>query len=132
MKVKLLKRLRKESKRCINISPCGFDKSYEQCFSHLSTEVQIRAFCASKLFKKYESDEDHATIDDVSFVYGIIEDGVFSCCWVGICRLDKAKKVLNIIRGEFILQEVERLKKERLFNSNKKEYEKFKKYLKGL
>jgi len=134
MKTRLLKKLRKEVKRYIYLYPCGFDKSYEQCFSHLETEVKIRAFGGSKLLKKYEYEEDHATIDGVSFVYGItnIENGLLSCCWVGTCRLDKAKKILKTLRQEYILQECERMRKERLFNSNKKEYENFKKYIESL
>ena len=63
----------------------------------------------------------------------LVEAGVtLSWGWLGTCRLNKAKKILKTIRQEYILQECERIRKERLFKNNKKEYENFKKYIESL
>lgn len=133
MKTRLLKKLRKEAKRYIHLYPCGFEESYNQRFSHDSTPVKIGVSCNSceeGVMKKYITYKDYVEVDGVIFTYGIL--GGFSWGWSGECRLDEAKKILRKLRQEYILQEVERLKDERLFNDNEKEYEKFKKYIYSL
>ena len=130
MKTRLLKKLRKESKRYIHLYPCGFEESYNQCFSHSSTDVEIHVVCDDLVIKKYETIHDYATIDGVNFVYCALN--TLSWGWSGTCRLDKAKKILKTIRREYILQECERIRKEHLFKNSKKEYENFKKYIESL
>lgn len=129
MKVRLLKKLRKEAKKYIYLYPCEFKESYDQCFSYVSTPVEIQVSCEAKLMKKYKISEDYAMVDGVEFTSMFL--GI-SWVWCGECRLDEAKKILRKLRREYILQEVERLKDERLFNNNEKEYEKFKKYITSL
>lgn len=131
MKTRLLRKLRKEAKRYIHLYPCGFDESYNQCFSHLSTDVEIQMTCDRNDFiKKYETKDYHATIGGVDFLYCGLN--LFSWGWSGTCRLDKAKKILKTLRQEYILQECERIRKERLFKNNEKEYMNFKKYILSL
>lgn len=131
MKTRLLKRLRKEAKRHIYLYPCDFEKSYNQCFSHSSTDVEIQIGCAGNdVIKKYETKDYHATVDGVDFFYCGLN--LLSWGWSGTCRLDKAKKILKTLRQEYILQECERIRKERLFKNNEKEYRNFKKYLESL
>ncbi len=132
MKTRLLKKLRKDAKRYIYLYPCGFEKSYNQCFSHYSTPVEIHVACTKELMKKYKTDKDYIEVDGVEFIYMVLCGVVLSWGWSGKCRLDKAKKILRKLRREYILQEVERLRDERLFKNNKKEYEKFKKYIESL
>lgn len=132
MKTRLLKKLRKDAKRYIHLYPCGFEESYNQCFSHSSTDVEIHIVCVEHVIKKYETKHDYATIDGVNFVYCVLNGVALSWGWSGTCRLDKAKKILKTIRREYILQECERIRKKRLFKNNKKEYENFKKYLESL
>lgn len=129
MKTRLLKKLRKEAKRYIHLYPCGFEESYNQCFSHDSTTVRIRVACENELMKKYMTHKDYAEVDGVEFT-SMFSD--LSWVWCGECRLDEAKKILGKLRREYIIQEVERLKDERLFKNNEKEYEKFKKYIASL
>ena len=136
MKTRLLKKLRKEAKRYIRLEPCGFEESYDQCFSHYSTPVKIcvscLAFCMEEAMKKYMTYKDMAEVDGVDFTYGILSGVVLSWGWFGVCRLDKAKTILKKLRREYILQKVECLKGERRFKNNEKEYEKFKKYIYSL
>lgn len=132
MKTRLLKKLRKEAKRYIHLYPCGFEESYNQCFSHSLTDVEIHMVCVgNNVIKKCETkdyhEDYHVIIDGVDFFYCIVN--ALSWGWSGRCRLDKAKKILNTLRHEYILQECERIRKERLFKNNKKEYRNFKKYL---
>jgi hypothetical protein len=82
--------------------------------------------------EKYEKIKDYAEVDGVVFIYMILSGAVLSWGWSGECRLDKAKKILKTLRQEYILQECERIRKERLFKNNKKEYENFKKYIESL
>lgn len=128
MKTRLLKKLRKEAKRYIHLEPCGFEESYNQCFSHDSTSVTICVGYDNELMEKYRTHKDYAEVDGVEFT-SIFN---FSWGWCGVCRLDKAKKILRKLRQEYILQEIERLKDERLFKNNEKEYENFKKYIASL
>lgn len=132
MKTRLLKKLRKDAKRYIHLYPCGFEESYRKQFSHSSTDVEIHIVCADDVIIKYETKHDYATIDGVDFVYCVLGGVVLSWGWFGTCRLDKAKKILKTLRQEYILQECERIRKERLFKNNKKEYMNFKKYILSL
>lgn len=132
MKTRLLKKLRKDAKRYINLYPCGFEESYNQCFSHDSTPVKIHVVCTGKLMKKYENNKDYAEVDGVEFIYMVLSGVVLSWGWSGECRLNKAKKILKTLRREYILQECEHIRKERLFKNNEKEYENFKKYIESL
>lgn len=133
MKTRLLKKLRKEAKRYIYLSSCGFEESYNQCFSHDTTQVEIRVSSAEKpldlLMEKYMTHKDYAEVDGVEFTYTIFG---LSWGWCGECKLNEAKKILGKLRREYIFQEVKRLRDERWFNDNKKEYEKFKKYIASL
>ena len=129
MKTRLLKMLRKNAKRYIHLYPCGFEDSYNQCFSHDSTIVEIHVVCTNELMEKYENNKDYAEVDGVEFIYMVLN---LSCGWSGECRLDKAKKILKTLRQEYILQECERIRKERLFKNNEKEYRNFKKYILSL
>jgi hypothetical protein len=129
MKTRLLKKLRKEAKRYIHLSPCGFEESY----NHDTTQVEIRVSSAEKpldfLMEKYMTHKDYLEVDGVEFtsmIFGL------SWGWCGECKLNEAKKILRKLRREYILQEVKRLRDERWFNDNKKEYEKFKKYIASL
>jgi len=135
MKTKLLKKLRKEAKRYIHLYPFGFEESYRKRFSHSLTDVEIHMVCVGnnviKKFKTKDYHEDyHVVIDGVDFFYCVVN--ALSWGWLGTCRLDKAKKILRKLRREYILQEVERLRTERRFKNNKKEYENFKKYIESL
>ena len=133
MKTRLLKKLRKEAKRYIYLYPCGFEESYGKRFSHSSTDVEIHVRDeADSVIRECETKHDYATIDGVDFVYLVLNGVALSWGWSGTCRLDKAKKILKTLRQEYILQECERIRKERLFKNNKKEYENFKKYLESL
>ena len=132
MKIKLLKKLRKDAKRYIHLYPCGFEESYNQCFSHDSTPVEIHVVCTGELMKKHETNKGYVEVDGVEFVYAVLNGVVLSWGWSGTCRLNKAKKILKTLRQEYILQECERIRKERLFKNNKKEYENFKKYIYSL
>lgn len=133
MKTKLLKNLKKDAKRYIHLYPCGFEESYRKLFSHFSTDVEIRVYDkADSVIRKCETKHDYVTIDGVDFVYCVLNGVVLSWGWSGTCRLDKAKKILKALRREYILEECERIRKERLFKNNKKEYENFKKYIESL
>ena len=132
MKTKLLKKLREDAKRYIYLCPCGFEESYNQHFSHDITPVEIHTACTSELMEKYETDKDYAEVDGVEFVYMCLCGPVLSWGWSGTCRLDKAKKILKTLRREYILQECECIREERLFKNNEKEYRNFKKYLESL
>lgn len=132
MKTRLLEKLRKDAKRCIYLYPCGFEESYNQCFSHNGTPVKIHVVCGGELMKKHEENKDYAEVDGVMFIYMVLSGVVLSWGWSGECKLDKAKEILRKLRQEYILQEVERLRAERLFKNNKKEYENFKKYIESL
>lgn len=132
MKTRLLKKIRKEAKRYIHLRPCGFEESYNQSFSHDSTQVEICVSCTDELMEKYKTYKDYAEVDGVDFDYMILGGVIYSWGWCGICRLDKAKKILKTLRQEYILQQCECIRKERLFKNNEKKYEKFKKYIYSL
>lgn len=132
MKTRLLKKLRKEAKKQIYLYSCGFEESYKQCFSHVSTQVEIHVSNMEGVMKKYETQKDYAKVDGVDFAYGVLGGVAFSWGWFGACRLDEAKKILRKLRREYILQEVERLRYEQWFEDSKKEYEGFKKYIASL
>ena len=132
MKTRLLKKLRKDAKRYIHLYPCGFEESYEQCFSREVTQVKIHVVCTKDLMKKHETNKGSVEVDGVEFVYMILNGVVLSWGWSGECGLYKAKKILKKLRREYILQEVERLREKRLFKDNRKEYEEFKKYITSL
>lgn len=132
MKTRLLKKLRKEAKRYIHLYPCCFEESYNQRFSHDSTPVKIHVVCTGELMNKHEESKGCVEIDGVAFIYMILSGAVLSWGWSGECRLDRAKKILKTLRQEYILQECERMRKERLFKNNEKEYEIFKKHVESL
>ena len=132
MRTRLLKKLRKEAKRYIHLYPCGFEESYDQCFSHQSAPVEIHVVCAGELMEKHEKNKDYAEVDGVVFIYTILSGVVLSWGWSGECRLNEAKEILRKLRREYILQEVEQLRTKKLFKENKKEYEDFKKYIESL
>lgn len=133
MKTRLLKKLRKEAKRYIHLYPCGFEESYRKGFSRTLTDVEIHVLDqADNIIGEYETKHDCVIIDEIDFVYCVLNGVALSWGWSGTCRLDKAKKILKKLRQEYILQECERIRKERLFNNNKKEYENFKKYIESL
>ena len=111
----------------IHLSPCGFEESYNQRFSHNTTQVEIRVSSSEEkpldfLMEKYITHKDYLEVDGVEFTPTIF---VLSWGWCGECKLNEAKKILRKLRREYILQEVKRLR-------NEKEYEKFKKYIASL
>ena len=132
MKTRLLRRLRKDAKRYIHLYPCGFEESYDQCFSHDSTPVQIHVVCTKDLMKKHETNKGVVEVDGVEFVYTILNGVSLSWGWYSTCGLYKAKKILRTLRREYVLQEVELLRAKQLFKDNKKEYEDVKKYILSL
>ena len=133
MKTRLLKKLRKDAKRYIHLYPCGFEESYRKQFSHSSTDVEIHVLDkADSIIGEYETKHDCVIIDGIDFVYCVLGGVALSWGWSGTCRLDKAKKILKTLRQEYILQECERMRKERFSKNNEKEYRNFKKYILSL